>query len=102
MNVDFLIRLRDACQMLADAANQEIERMAPKESGWNPEKIKWVQAEGSKGTYQRYPAQDEKAESTSDFWNMLADLRAHKGKLTRDGLFYWLFSDGATVGRKKK
>jgi hypothetical protein len=44
----------------------------------------------------------EKAEATNDYHNMLTDLKAHNGKLTRDGLFYWLFQDGATVGRKKR
>jgi hypothetical protein len=31
---------------------------------------------------------------------MLKDLAEHKGKLTRDGLFYWTFQNGTTVGRK--
>ena len=28
--------------------------------------------------------------------------QAHKGRLTRDGMFYWVFQNGTTVGRKKR
>ncbi|MGB9756490.1 MAG: hypothetical protein ACPLVJ_01755, partial [Candidatus Bathyarchaeales archaeon] len=54
---------------------------------WNPDKIKWEAVEGSKGSYQRYPAEDQKAEATEDYKNMLRDLKAHNGRLTRDGYF---------------
>jgi hypothetical protein len=33
---------------------------------------------------------------------MLQDLKAHSCKLTKDGTFYWIFSDNVTVARKKK
>jgi hypothetical protein len=69
---------------------------------WNPDKIKWEAAVGSSGPYYRYPAEGQKAEATEDYKNMLRDLKAHDGKLTRDGFFYWLFRDQATVGRKKR
>jgi len=69
---------------------------------WDPSKIKWVEAEGFKGPYERYPAADAKAEGTADYWNMLKDLKAHGGRLTREGYFYWLFQDGSTVGRKQR
>lgn len=69
-------------------------------ANWDPSKIKWVQAEGSKGPYQRYPDQDQKAEATDHYKNMLADLKNHDGRMTRDRYFYWVFQDGATVGRK--
>lgn len=63
---------------------------------WDPAKIKWVNDEGFKGPYEKtedYTSPDYKA--------MHADLQAHKGKLTRDGYFYWTFENGATVGRKQ-
>jgi len=37
-----------------------------------------------------------------DFEALLADLDAHNGKLTKDGWFYWRFSNGDAVGRKKR
>lgn len=68
----------------------------------DPGKIAWKEAEGAKGKYDRYPAEGEKAESTDDYKNILADLKKHDGRMTRDGYFYWLFTDSATIGRKRK
>lgn len=65
------------------------------EATWAPNKIKWENAEGSSGPYER----SEDVNST-DFKAMLKDLAAHQGKLSRDGYFYWTFQNGATVGRK--
>ena len=68
---------------------------------WDPEQIPWKQAEGSKGLYQRYPLEGEKAEATSDYKGMLTTLNRNNGRMRRDGYFYWLFPDNATVGRKQ-
>jgi hypothetical protein len=64
---------------------------------WNPDVINWVKAEGFKGDY-------EKSEdfNNPEFKKMLKDLAEHDGKLTRDGVFYWVFKNGSTVGRKKR
>ena len=62
---------------------------------WNPEGMKWIEAQGSKGAYQKSEDID-----SLDFKAMLSDLAAHKGKLYRDGLFYWTFPSGS-VGRKR-
>ncbi|MEM3823967.1 MAG: hypothetical protein QXH87_03455 [Candidatus Bathyarchaeia archaeon] len=69
---------------------------------WNPDKIKWQEVEGFRGKYQRYPLEDEKPESTSDYRLLLEDLKKHDGRLTRDGWFYWVFEDGCTIGRKPR
>lgn len=65
--------------------------------GWNPDQIKWEQAEGSSGPYQR--SEDV---NNPEFKAMLKDLQAHGGRLTREGWFYWVFQNGTTVGRKKR
>jgi hypothetical protein len=99
MSVEFVVKLRDAATMIADAANEYLEKMAPKDeekSKWDSSKVKWVQAEGTKGPYEKADPQ-----VTDDFKNMLADLKAHNGKVTRDGFFYWIFDDAKTIGRKK-
>ena len=99
-SVEFLVKLRDAAQMMADAANEYLERLKPpeaKEYDWNPDKIKWTQAEGSKGPYQR---SDDV--NSPDFKALLKDLETHNGKLTRNGFFYWKFNKSAVVGRKKR
>ena len=60
-------------------------------------KIKWITAEGPKGTYER--CEDV---NNLEFKKLLKDLVAHKNQLTQNGYFYWLFQNGTTVGRKKR
>jgi hypothetical protein len=70
---------------------------------WDPQKIPWLKAEGSRGAYERYPAQDKRPEATPDYKNLLQALKEHsKSFLFRDGFNYWLFQDAVTVGRKHK
>jgi len=95
--VDFLVKLRDALQMAVDACNEYLESLVPPEAkDWNPANIKWQQTEGPSGPYERATAEDNKG--ISDFEVLMADLNAHNGKLTRNGFFYWLFSNGDAVG----
>jgi hypothetical protein len=67
---------------------------------YNPENIPWVRAEGEKGIYERYPAYQQKPSMLVDYVNLLEDLKENKGRLQRAGLFYWLFRDRVTIGRK--
>lgn len=95
---DFLVKLRDAATMIADATQERLEKLSPagvKE--WDPNKIKWTEAEGSSGKYER----SEDVDSIG-FKELLKDLAAHDGKLSRDGYFYWKFQSGSVVGRKLK
>ena len=100
--ITILAKERDAFLLLAEAKNDRIELLNPDrtEREYNTESLKYVKTEGPSGVYQRYPVQGEKIESTPDYRGLLADLNEHDGKLTRNGLFYWLFSDGATIGKK--
>lgn len=75
-----------------DSQRQEEKRVW----NWNPQQITWAKAEGFKGQYER--SEDL---NSLDFKAMLKDLAEHKGSLTRDGIFYWTFQNGSTVGRKK-
>ena len=70
---------------------------AQKEGQWDPTKVNWSKAQGTKGPYERADPQ-----SSLDFEEMLDDIKQHGGKLTRDGYFMWVFSDACTVGRKRK
>ena len=56
-----------------------------------------LKAEGQKGEF-------EKSEDVNnpEFKAMLKDLQSHGGKLTRNGMFYWVYKNGSTVGRKKR
>jgi len=69
---------------------------------WDPNAIPFTKAVGSKGQYERYPAEGQKAEATTHYKNLLADLKQHNDRFTRNGWFYWLFLDKATIGRKRK
>jgi len=42
------------------------------------------------------------SQARAEFKAMLKDLAAHGDKMNREGYFYWLFKNGATVGRKKR
>lgn len=103
--VEFLVKVRDASQIIADAANEYIESTKPLKATENNSearkydinKIKWEQAEGASGPYER--SEDV---NSLDFKALLQDLVAHQSKLTKDGYFYWAFKNGCTIGRKKK
>ena len=97
---DFLVKMRDGATMIVDACQERLEKLATTSTRettwkWNPQSITWTKAEGSSGPY-------EKSEDVNslDFKELLKDLSAHKGKLTRGGLFYWQFERGDATGRK--
>ena len=73
------------------------ETVTPEKPSWDPAKIKWSQEEGFKGKYERSEDFDN-----VEFKAMLKDLQEHKRTMWHQGYFYWVFTNGATVGRKKK
>lgn len=76
-------------------AKAEIARLVGV-TGWNPSNINWVQAEGTKGPYEKSDEVDN-----PEFKTMLKDLATHNGKMRREGYFYWTFQNGTTCGRKR-
>ncbi|MGD0330879.1 MAG: hypothetical protein ABSB40_10680 [Nitrososphaeria archaeon] len=59
---------------------------------------KWVQTEGKNGLYEKLEKND-----SIEYQNLLKDLENHKGKIVKEGFFYWIFdSDNKTIGRKPK
>jgi len=105
--VDFLVKLRDAAQLIVEACEEYLAALAPPEAreeqkrkrgwSWNPQHVTWRRAEGPSGPYERACMPDN-----GNFQLLVRDLQAHGGRLTREGMFYWLFNDGRTVGRKKR
>jgi hypothetical protein len=97
MSINLLVKIRDTI-------NEEIERLTPAnlrtDQSYNPEKLNWIRTEGQKGPYERYPAFQQKPQPTADYVNLITDLKNHEGKLVRNGLFYWLWKDETTIGRK--
>jgi hypothetical protein len=78
----------------------DLKQQQQKTNDYNPETIKWVRVTGEKGVYERYPLFQQKPQLTPDYTKLVEDLQKHEGKLTRGNLFFWLFSDGTTIGRK--
>ena len=93
--IDFSNAVEAACVNLRRQIQGYVK--VERKPSWNPDAIKWVEAEGFRGKYER--SEDV---NSLDFKALVKDLAAHNGKLSRNGFFYWLFKNGATVGRKKR
>ena len=115
--INFLTKLRDATSMIAEACQDELLLLNPthgksysktekinleiEPSPHNdPEKIKWVKAQGAKGPYERYPDFNAQPELTIEYNALLVAIEKHDGKYSHDGMFYWIFTDEITIGRK--
>lgn len=95
--LEVLLDLANALEAAAVNVKRQIAELSGAQSlSWNPEKIKWEQAQGSKGPFER--SEDV---NSLDFKAMLKDIQGHKGKLNRDDYFYWAFENRAIVGRKR-
>jgi hypothetical protein len=107
--INALVKLRDSHQMAVDALTEYLEALAPPGTpraaapaagtgkGYDIEKIRWEDATGDKGPFQK-----SSDANSPDFKALLQDVQAHKGKLTAGGFFIWVFQDGVTLGRKKR
>ena len=104
MSVDLLLKLRDHHQALADAYNNELERMAPPETKYNPEdfdKLFWETKQGSKGEYQQ-----TSKEATSNhpvFQALQAILKEKNGFCILGDYKYWTHQgDVSVIDRRRK
>lgn len=94
--VDFLNAIEAACVNAKQHMKSVVGITETAGLTWNPNKIKWYDATGTAGLYER--SEDV---NSPDFKAMLKDLADHNGKLRREGYFYWLFQNGTIVGRKQ-
>jgi len=92
--LDFLNGHEASCVKL----RVQIEKLfGAKKVSWSAAKIKWTEEEGFRGKYERSEDFDN-----LDFKAMLKNLQEHNGTMWQSGYFYWVFTNGTTVGRKKK
>jgi len=64
-------------------------------------RLKWIKTAGPKGEYEYTDKTNNMDPGVyEDFNALLTDLKEHGGRLTRQGYFLWLFSQGDRVGRK--
>jgi len=92
-----IYRSLEAAGIMKNGEPATTAKPEPTREMWDPQKSVWAIAEGSRGQYER--SEDV---NNLEFKKMLQDLAVHKGKLGRDGYFYWTFQSGAIVGRKKR
>jgi hypothetical protein len=86
--------LESLIDMWLKGENVSPEKPKPK---WDPAKIKWTEAQGSSGPYER---SDDV--NSFDFKELMKDLENHNRKLSHQGYFYWKFEKSAIIGRKKR
>jgi len=66
-------------------------------------RLKWIKTTGPSGEYEYADkAENMDPDVYEDFQALLADLKEHSGRLTRQGYFIWLFSQGDRIGRKPR
>ena len=107
MSIEFLLKLRDHHQALADAYNEELEKHNPTtqtaQTNIEYEKILWGRVKNQQGEpYQRYPVYQQQPDTTNVNYMALVE-KIKKDKFHQhDGMKYWLFQDNITIGRKPK
>ena len=97
---DFSTAIESACVSLKRNLNDLLNMDEPKHF-WDPSKIAWEKASGSKGEYEKATAEANK--DNADFNNLVADLKMHGNKMRKGNYFIWLFekTQELTIGRKK-
>ena len=91
-----LAKLRDSYNDIHKALGnfiQQKSKVVLKE--YDPEKIKWEDKTGQKG-----PFQSTEDANNPEYKALRKDLADHNGKFNLKGKFYWVFTNGSTIGRK--
>jgi len=103
MSVEFLVKLRDAAQLIADAANEQLERITPAEvrDSGDFDTLFWEDREGAKGLYQQT---SKKATNNHEIFQALqAILKEHKGFYHIGAYKYWFDNNNPDIiDRRKK
>ncbi len=95
-----LTDLRNGLQGAVESIDNFIAFLSKANLGeWDPSKIEWIQQPGTE--FNKGPFEKAHFQESTEYKAMLEDLNKHHGKVNRSGVFYWLFQDGQTVGRKK-
>jgi len=100
--VEFLVKLRDGAQIIADATNEYLETMAPADERdlGDSDSLTWVQKEGGSGPYQQARHEDNK---TAEFEALQKKLQEHNGFWQSKNYKFWLhMGDLSLIDRRKK
>jgi len=103
-SVEFLLKLRDAAQIIADAANEQLEKMAPGKVKYDQkdfDSLKWTTKSGAKGEYEQ--ATKEANNSSEVFQTLKQILQEHKGFWQNSSHKYWVHQGNPDIiDRRKK
>jgi hypothetical protein len=102
-DVDLLVKVRDACTLIADACQEKLEKMAPKGTQQDvpPDlaMVIWKPTTGPKGVFEI--AESKTNANNAAFDRLNSYLEAHNGKAQVSGYFLWKFGDSSgSIGRK--
>ena len=104
MSIEFLVKLRDGAQQIADAANEQLEKMAPPEithSEADFDKLFWENLEGNKGPFQR--TSKKATQNHPTFQALQTILKEHNGFCRIGAWKYWFDNNNPDViDRRKK
>jgi hypothetical protein len=101
-DIGFVVKVRDAAQMIADAANEYLENRAPKEEiAADFEKLAWLDKKGEKGPFQQTSKQNN---SNNDLWQTLQKkVKEHNGFWVHGDFKFWFHQqDQDVIDRRKK
>lgn len=103
-SVEFLVKLRDAAQMITDATNEQLEKMAPSEVKYGEkdfDSLKWETKSGTKGEYQQTT---KEANNNNEVFQALTQiLQDHEGFWQSSIHKYWFHQDNQyIIDRRKK
>ena len=97
-----LVLVRDGLTMAVDGLNNILETTEPKEEQtpqtYDLMQVVTVQTEGPRGQYLKIT--HENNESNPVYFALVEDLKTHKGTITKQGYFVFLFEDQKTAGMK--
>jgi hypothetical protein len=104
LSPDCLFKIRDGLTQVLDAITEELEANDPNtktsQTKIEYEKIQWTSANGNKGPFEAYPAYQQKPDEMNQDYMALKAKLLKSGSFQHNGLFYWLFPNGTTIGRK--
>lgn len=98
MSVEFVLKLRDAAQQIADAANEYLEKQAPADVRAKTEdfnKLSWTVKEGTKGNYEQ--TSKEANQNNEIFQELQQILADHKGFWQNSSYKYWNHQDNLDI-----
>jgi hypothetical protein len=104
MRLEFLIKLRDGATMIADAAQEQLEKLAPcdvKHDLKDFASLRWETKQGTKASYEQ--TSKEANNNSEAFQGLQKILQGHNGFWQSSTHKYWIHRDNLDkIDRRKK